>query len=121
MKRIVDIPQVGKVAFPDHMSDEQVQQAAADLHQKSAPTQQPQADLPGVLNLLMQQMGGPSAKTHQKMAEIAKVLEGNPALAQLAIAGLSAQGASQPSTQVAEPNNPQSQQGQEQQAPASET
>ena len=42
MNRIVAIPNVGNVAFPDHMTDAEVAQAAAKLHaQANRPASQP--------------------------------------------------------------------------------
>jgi hypothetical protein len=50
MKRIVKIQNVGNVAFPDHMTDSEVSQAARKLHahvnQTAAPAWEPDEDDP---------------------------------------------------------------------------
>ena len=86
MKRIVEIPRVGNVAFPDHMSDAEVSSASKRLHDRASP----QLGIEDVLQALIKTEKGPSSKAHQKMAEVAQLLEQNPALLQLAIAGLQA-------------------------------
>ena len=116
MKRIVHIPNMGHVAFPDHMSDQDVSGAAQRLHQQANPK-----GIEDVIQALVKTEQGPSSKTHEKMAMVAQTLEQNPALLQLAIAGLGAS-QNQPATgnapaQPAQQEPPQQQQ-ETQQEPA---
>lgn len=112
MKRIVPIQGVGHVAFPDHMSDQEVSGAAQKLHQQANPK-----GIEDVIQALVKTEQGPSSKTHEKMAAVAQTLEQNPALLQLAIAGLGAS-QNQPATLGAPAQ--QGQQQPPQQQPASQ-
>src|SRR5690349_6274536 len=96
MKRIIPIQGVGHVAFPDNMSDQEVQSASQRLHQQANPK-----GIEDVIQALVKTEQGPSSKTHEKMAMVAQTLEQNPALLQLAISGLSGPAMSQNSTQPA--------------------
>src|SRR6185312_10195411 len=106
MKRIIPIQGVGHVAFPDNMSDQEVQSASQRLHQQANPK-----GIEDVIQALVKTEQGPSSKTHEKMATVAQTLEQNPALLQLAISGL---GVSQPAIQggPSQPGAPESQQPQ---------
>lgn len=84
MKRIVSIPNVGNVAFPDHMSDADVSAASQNLHGQGQ-----KAGLEKVLQALVRTEGGGS-QAYKKVGDVAQVLEQTPALLQLAIAGLDA-------------------------------
>lgn len=109
MKRIIPIQGVGHVAFPDHMSDQEVQSASQRLHQQANPK-----GIEDVIQALVKTEQGPSSKTHEKMAMVAQTLEQSPALLQLAIAGLGAS-QSQPATgsAPAQPAQTPSQQAQQ--------
>lgn len=96
MKRIIPISGVGHVAFPDNMSDQDVQSAAQKLHQQANPK-----GIEDVIQALVKQEPGPSSKTHEKMAMVAQTLEQHPALLQLAIAGLDGSAMSQSPTESA--------------------
>lgn len=119
MKRIVPIQNMGHVAFPDHMSDDEVKSAAQRLHQQANPK-----GIEDVIQALVKTEQGPSSKTHEKMAAVAQTLEQNPALLQLAIAGLGGgvPATNQPATESAAPQaqeQPPPQAGQQQQPSAS--
>jgi hypothetical protein len=114
MKRIAQIPNLGNVAFPDHMSDQDVSAATQHLHAQANPK-----GIEDVIQALVKTEKGPSSKTHEKMASVAQVLEQTPALLQLAIAGLSSgnqpatgSGSQQPESQ-AQPQQPQAQTAQQ--------
>ena len=88
--RIVKIQNVGNVAFPDSMTDEDMNQAAGQLHEQANPVQSPAAQLSSVMEYVAGHRNAEqSTSEHLKsLAQIARVLEENPALAKLAIAGL---------------------------------
>lgn len=90
--RVVSIQNVGNVAFPDSMTEEEINQAAGKLHEQQNPVQTPAAqfDLGSVMEFLaVHKKTEHSTSEHLKsLAQIAKVLEENPALAKLAIAGM---------------------------------
>lgn len=111
MKRIVTIPNMGHVAFPDHMSDQEVHAASQRLHRQANPK-----GIEDVIQALVKTEQGPSSKTHEKMAMVAQTLEQNPALLHLAIAGLDAGAPSAPQTAASQQAQPQ----QTQESPASQ-
>lgn len=103
MNKIVRIQNVGDVAFPDSMDDAAISQAASKLHAQANPAgspapasqgeeagssaQQPQLSLSHVMEYLSKQ-SNKTSESLKALARTARVLEQNPHLARLAIAGL---------------------------------
>jgi hypothetical protein len=83
MPRQVRIPKVGTVEFPDSMSEQDVTQAAGDLHSKAL--------VGGVMNFMAQDpslQGLKSSEFHKEMSGLAAMLEKFPRLAQAVDAGM---------------------------------
>ena len=95
--RVVKIQNVGNVAFPDSMSDGDMDKASGALHTQAnpSPTASPKLGLTDVMEAIAnnrpkEQAGQPTSDHLKALAATAKVLEDNPTLARLAIAGLQA-------------------------------
>jgi hypothetical protein len=86
--RVIKINNVGDVAFPDSMADEDVSSASGKLHAQANPAKK--LDLSSVMeHIAGHKQPDQTTSEHLKgLAQIAKVLEENPALAKLAIGGL---------------------------------
>jgi hypothetical protein len=94
MAKVIQIPKVGpggtpgNIAFPDSMNDNDIQKAAAGLHNNAA-----QQEIGAVLHFVSSQTQSSSTSDRlKKMAALAQILEQYPPLADLAIAGLRARG-----------------------------
>jgi hypothetical protein len=100
--KVVRIENVGNVRFPDAMSEDDVNKASGKLHAQAnpqassgTPAQAHKFDLTSVMEFVAsnrpKEQAGQTTSDHLKaLAATAKVLEENPTLARLAIAGLQA-------------------------------
>lgn len=84
MPKVVQVPKVGNIQFPDEMPDDQVAQASGDAHTKAL--------LEGVMKFMeddpaFQEVG--VSEKHKALAGIAQTLEQFPRLAQAVDAGMS--------------------------------
>jgi hypothetical protein len=87
MARVVAIPKVGAVQFPDSMSDQDVQNASQAVHEDAS-----RKEIAAIIHYVADRTQSTKVSEHLKVAHtIATVLETFPALADLAGAGLKAQ------------------------------
>jgi hypothetical protein len=85
MAKVIQIPKVGNIQFPDNMNDSDIQQAAGELHDRAA-----QKEIEVLLQFLSRAVSGTPSDRFKKLSGIAQILEQNPVMVELAIAGLRA-------------------------------